>query len=164
MGVLEHYAMKSRAIKVTSTKTRPADASAYVAGDVIGTNDWVFDLQGDANAVYLIAVALRIDINALPSGMGTFKLHLYDDVTAVQLVDNAPQTYLDADKGKYLMTVQLDAVVDKGDYLFCRTTGIFDQVTLKKGASKLYGRLETDAGYTPSSGTVYNLSLIGVGI
>ena len=164
MGLLEHYADKSRGIKITSTKTRPNNATPYTIGDVVGTDDWVFDFAGCANALYLIAVALRIDVSSLPSGLSTFKLHLYNDVTAVQLTDNAPQTFLTADKDKYLMTINLDAPTDKGDFLFSRTSGIFDQITLKKGSSKIYARLETDGAFTPTALAVKTLSLIGVGI
>lgn len=164
MNNLEYYAGKSRAVKVSATKTRPNDTTAYTAGDVVGTGDWVFDFQGAVNALYLIAVALRFDVSALPSGMTTFKLHLYDAVTAVELADNAPQTFLTADKAKYLMTINLDAPTDKGDFLFSRTTGIFDQITLKKGSNKIYARLETDGAFTPTALAVKNISLIGVGI
>ncbi|MGL5709972.1 MAG: hypothetical protein ACRCW9_03910 [Cetobacterium sp.] len=159
MNNLNYYAEKSRAIKVTSTKTRLDDTIAYTAGDVIGSNDWIFDFEGYANAFDLKSVILRIDISSLPSGMTGFKLHLYDDVTAVQLVDNVPQTFLTADKAKYLGTIALSTPVDKGDFLFSMTKGINEQFILKKGSNKIYARLETDGGFTPSSADVYNLAL-----
>lgn len=151
---------KQRGIKIDTSYTRPNDTTAYTASDVIGA-DWTFDSLGEVDFLYILSVILRIDVNTLPAGMTTFKLHLYSSNTSVQLADNAPQTYLTADRAKYLGTIDLDTPVDKGDFLFSKTEDINKAFPLTSG--KIYGRLETVGAYTPTALCVKNISLIGVG-
>ena len=153
--------VKSKGIEIITSYTRPANATPYTSGDVIGP-DWEFSSKGEINMLYIMSVILRIDAGSLPSGMTTFKLHLYNSNTTVQLADNAVMTFLIADKEKYKTTIDLDAPVDKGDFLFSRTEGLNIPIKLTDG--KLYGRLETVGGYTPSSGAIKSISLIGVGL
>jgi hypothetical protein len=163
IDTLNNYARKGRGLKIGSSKTRPNDTTAYTAGDVVGgNNDWVFDALGEADMIYLMSVRLLIEAASVPAGMSTFKLHLYNAATAVQLADNAPQTFLSADKNKYIATLTLDAPTDKGEFLWSRTDGINVPISLIGG--KVYGRLETNAGYTPTALTIKTLTLVGVGI
>jgi hypothetical protein len=160
---LTNYARKGRGITISSSKTRPNNATAYTAGDVVGgDNDWVFDALGEADMIYLMSVRLLIEAASVPAGMSTFKLHLYNAATAVQLTDNAPQTFLTADKDKYLASISLNGPTDKGEFLWSRTDGLNVPISLVAG--KVYGRLETDAGYTPTALTVKTITLVGVGI
>lgn len=163
IDTLNNYARKGRGITISSSKTRPNDTTAYIAGDVVGgNNDWVFDALGEADMIYLMSIRLLIEAASVPAGMSTFKLHLYNAATAVQLADNAPQTFLTADKDKYIATISLDGPTDKGEFLWSRTDGINVPIALVSG--KVYGRLETDAGYTPTASTVKTITLVGVGI
>lgn len=152
---------KARGIKIDTNYTRPANITAYTAGDVIGA-DWTFDSLGEIDMLYLMSVILRIDVASLPAGMVGFKLHLYTANTTVQLADNDPMTFLSADKALYQGTIDLDAPVDKGGFLFSRTENIC--IPIKATANKIYGRLETVGGYTPTSEASKSISLIGVGI
>lgn len=162
LDTINTYMRKSRGLKIDSTKVRPDDTTAYSAGDVIGAGDWTFDTLGEADMLYIMSVILRVDAASLPAGMVAFKLHLYNAVTAVALADNAPQTFLTADKAAYLTTIDLTAPVDKGDYLWSRTEGLAIPVNLYNG--KVWGRLETVGGYTPTASISKTVSLIGVGI
>jgi hypothetical protein len=160
IDTINEYLRKGRGITISSTKTRPDNTTAYTAADVVGADEWEFNSLGEIDMLYLLSVILRVDVAALPAGMVGFKLHLYNAVTAVPLADNAPQTFLTADKAKYLTTIDLDAPVDKGDFLFSRTKDLVEPIQFTSG--KVYGRLETVGGYTPTALSVYNLSLIGV--
>lgn len=151
---------KQKGIKIDTSYTRPDNTTAYTAGDVIGA-DWTFDSLGEIDFLYVLSIILRVDVTTLPVGMTSFKLHLYSANTAVQLADNAPMTYLTADKAKYLGTIDLDAPVDKGDFLFSRTEDINKAFPLTNG--KIYARLETVGAYTPTASAVKTISLIGVG-
>lgn len=159
---LTQLAEMGRGIRIDSTKIRPDNATPYTANDVITTGDWTFDALNEMTMLYLMSVILRIDVNALPAGMVGFSLHLYNAVTAVQLTDNDPQTFLTADKLAYLTTIDLTAPTDKGDFLFSRTNGVDRPINLYNG--KVWGRLETLGGYTPTNLASKTLSLIGVGI
>lgn len=159
---LTQLAEMGRGITIATTIVRPDNATPYTAGDVVGTGDLVFDGLNEMTMLYLMSVILRIDVSSLPAGMVGFNLHLYNAITAVELSDNAPMTFLTADKAKYLTTIILDAPVDKGDFLFSRTNGIDRPIALTAG--KVWGRLETLGGYTPSALTSKTISLIGVGV
>jgi hypothetical protein len=159
---LVQLAEMGRGITISSTIIRPDNATPYTACDVVGTDDLTFDALNEMTMLYLMSVILRIDVASLPSGMIGFNLHLYNALTAVQLVDNVPMTFLTADKAKYLTTIILDAPSDKGDFLFSRTNGIDRLVTLTSG--KVWGRLETLGDYTPTNLASKTISLIGVGI
>lgn len=157
------YLNKRRAVNITTSKTRPDNTTAYTAGDIVCSDDWVFNGLRKVEALYLMAVIFRVDVASLPSGMSTFKLHLYNAATAVQLADNAPQTYLTADKAKMLASITLDAPVDKGDFLWSRTDSINKVLTMAAGGI-LYGRLETDGAYTPTASAVKTITLVGIGV
>jgi hypothetical protein len=163
LDTMNNFMRWSRGMVITATKTRPNDTTAYTAGDIAGGDgDWLFDSLGEANMIYLMSIRFMIDAASVPSGLSTYKLHLYNAATAVPLADNAPQTFLTAEKDKYIATIALDAPTDKGDFLFSRTEAINIPISLVGG--KVYGRLETDGAYTPTALVVKKLALIGVGI
>lgn len=163
MSLEADYLNKRRAIEIITSKTRPDNTTAYTAGDVVCSDDWVFNGLRKVEALYLMSVIFRVDVASLPSGMSTFKLHLYNAATAVPLADNAPQTYLTADKAKLLTSITLDAPTDKGDFLWSRTNGVNKVITMATGGI-VYGRLETDGAYTPTALAVKTLTLIGIGV
>lgn len=159
---LVQIAEMGRGVTISSTSVRPDNTTPYTANDVVGTGDIVFNALNEMTMLYLMSVILRIDVASLPSGMVGFYLHLYNALTAVELTDNDPMTFLTADKAKYLATITLDAPADKGDFLWSRTGGIDTPIALNAG--KVYGRLVTIGGYTPTALASKTISLIGVGI
>jgi hypothetical protein len=149
-------------IKLTSSKSRGADSTAYSAGNVVCDGDWIFDSGNKLNGLYLMSVIMRIDVSSAPSGISSYKLHLYNGSTSVPLADHAAQTYLDADKSKYITTISIDTPVDKGDYLWVRMDNLNIPIECLNGI--IYGRVETDGAYTPTPYATKTFTLIGVGI
>jgi len=148
-----------------TTVTRPADTTAYAAGDVMGATAAAIEFTniGPAAGHIIITDAdLRIDVAALPSGMTTFRLHLYDATPASALADNAAFDLPAGDRVNYLGYIDFDQMVDIGSTLYVQMTGINKK--LKMGSEpNLYGYLVTVGGFTPTSAAVKSIRLNSFG-
>jgi hypothetical protein len=97
----------------SASKTRPNDTTAYAALDVIAESDstgtvWTFANIGPSGGgkVLLTRAWIRIDVNAIPSGMGAFRVELYSTApTAIN--DNAAYNLPSGDRAKYLGYVEI---------------------------------------------------------
>ncbi len=146
--------------------TRPADTTAYAAGDVIGTATSAIHTLTPAGpsfggAVLITNVTLELDIASVPAGMTTFRLHLFN-ASPTAIADNAAFDLLSADRSKYLGFVDLPTPLDFGSTLWSETESqiywsIRKQVTLVD--ANLYGVLQTVGGYTPASASVFVLTV-----
>ena len=148
-----------------TTVTRPANTTAYAAGDVVGATAAAIkfaDIGATFGHIVITDADLRIDVTALPSGMTTFRLHLYDATPASELADNAAWDLPAGDRVNYLGYIDFDQMVDVGSTLFVQMTGVNKKV--KMGSEpNLYGYLTTTAGFTPSSATVKSIRLNSFG-
>lgn len=160
--------IKSDGGKTTASKTRPADATAYVAGDVIGADpatNWTFSnvLSNAAGMFIISSVTLEVDVAAVPAGMGGFRLHLYDSAPTA-IIDNAAFDLASGDRAKYLGYITLDTPVDLGTTLWSQTNNVNFTGKLAAASTTLSGMLETLGGYTPSSATVKSITLFVLGV
>lgn len=159
-------------IGATSTVnfTRPENTTAYTALDVIGIADsgtpanagsaiHTFTSAGPSGGVvFITGWDLTIDLTAVPSGMSSFNLDIYD-ASPTAILDNAAYDLVTADQAKHL--VRLDAVTpaDLGSSLFAGISNLNYQVKLASGVTSLYGILSTNGGYTPASATRYRVRI-----
>jgi hypothetical protein len=145
--------------------TRPADTTAYAAGDVIGATDTntaaAFAFAGIAPAagadVIITSASLEVDLTAVPSGMTGFTLHLYSVTPPSAYVDNNAWDLPSGDRASYLGAISLGTPVDLGSTLFVEQNGVNKQITA--AGATVYGYLVSAGGYTPASGTVYKVTL-----
>ena len=157
--------------KTALSITRPANILAYTAGDVVGVADAVTPANPGSGVLEFVAtgtfegsirinsVDLRVDLSAVPVGMGAFVLHLYDAAPDAVL-DNAAWTLSSAgDRAKYLGSVSLGSPAVAGATLFSQVEGVNKQVQIKEGVTSLFGVLVTAGGYIPAAGTVYAVRL-----
>ena len=145
--------------------TRPADTTAYTAGDVVGATAAAItfaDIGPTFGVVSITDADLRIDVAAVPAGMTSFRLHLYDATPPSALADNAAWDLPAGDRASYLGYIDLGSPVDVGATLFVQTTGTGAK-TIQLKTSSLFGYLVTNAGFTPGSAAVktIRLSLMG---
>ena len=146
---------------VSTSFTKKTGTSAYDALDVVGpATDAVLTFADvvppETDNIEICGATLRIDINAVPSGMTTFVLHLYSSAPTA-IADNAAFNLIAADRAKYLGSITLIAPVDLGDTLW---TQAVNQGIIRVASSKsLYGTLQTTAGWTPAASSVFTLSL-----
>lgn len=150
------------------TLTRTADTNAYTAGDVIGSSTssggavLTFDNFGPAVPIQVMFTSCRLlwEVNAVPSGATSFRLHLYRKSPASALADNAAWDLTSGDWADYLGYIDIGTPVDVGSALFIQTENLQHQCRLIEG--KVYGYLVTNGGYTPASGAVMIISLSAI--
>lgn len=153
---------------------RPANTTAYAAGDVVGVADvntaanagsaiHEFTTVGPAGGhIFITGVDLRIDLTAVPSGMTSFRLYLYSAATDA-ILDNAAWDLSSAgDRSSFRGYIDLGAPVDLGSTLYVQTDQVNKQFKLSPGVTSLFGLLVTNGAYTPASGTVYSMKLRGI--
>jgi len=142
--------------------TRTNDTNVYAAGDVIGTGTGAggavleFLLAGPSNGDIIITDDdLRIDVSAVPSGMTSFRLHLYSATPPSAFGDNAAWDLSSAgDRAAYLGYLDLGTPVDLGSTLFVQTSAVNKKLRMGAGTS-LFAYLQTIGGFTPAANTVF---------
>jgi len=130
------------------TVTRDANTTAYTAGDVVGG---VINFKGmPAKADILVtSVDLRVDIASIPSGMTSFRLHLYKERPASALADNAARDLPSGDRDDYIGFADVGVIADLGSTLYVQNSDIRMQV--RTGDIGLFGYLVTTGAFTPAS-------------
>lgn len=150
------------AYKSQVTITRPANTTAYTAGDVVGGKIEFAGLKGFPD-ILITAADLAIDVSAIPAGMTSFRLHLYDVTPPSDLADNAAWDLPSGDRASYLGYVDLGSPADVGSTLFAQV----DQVNkhLGPGSTGVWGYLVTNGAFTPAGNSeVYRARLYAVGL
>lgn len=133
------------------TVTRPANTTAYTANDVVGGAIAFTSAGPTAGNVVITSVDLRYDVNAVPSGMTTFRLYLYSVTPPSALADNSAWDLPSGDRASFLGYVDIGTVNDLGSTLFAQVDAVNRQVKLGTSETALYGYLVTAGAYTPSS-------------
>lgn len=144
---------------------RPNDTNAYTALDVVGTSTSAggavlsFAALGPSGGTIIITSAdLRVDASSVPSGMTSFRLHLYNGSPNSNLGDNGAWDLTSGDRATYLGYIDLGAPVDVGSTLYCQVDGVNKMVKLS-GGTTLYAYLVTIGGYTPAAQTNHQVRL-----
>jgi hypothetical protein len=139
--------------------TRPANTTAYAANDVIGSSTaagggviTIPSTGGDHLLLTLISNEFRVDLAAVPSGMTSFRLHLYSASPPSAYADNDPWDLPAGDRTYYIGHLDLGTPADFGSTLYVHSNAIYQGLLLPPGGT-MYGYLVTVGGYTPASGT-----------
>lgn len=154
----------------TLSFTRPSNTTAYSANDVIGVADSVTPANagsaihtmagcGPASAVMTLRSAqLFHDVNAIPSGMTTVRLWLFN-ASPTAILDNAASTLVPAaDKLKFCCYVDLTTAEDLGDVVMNPAYNVNKDLVLGT-SGELYAIIQTVGGFTPASAGVFRLQL-----
>lgn len=151
----------------SASKTRPNDTTAYAALDVLAESDsagtvWTFSniAPSTGGTIILYRATLRIDVSAIPSGMGNFRMHLYSTApTAIN--DNAAYDLPSGDRAKYVGFVEIPTPLDLGATLFADTSsqGYSFTMPVVAASGTLYGIFQTVNGYTPTAQAVKTVTL-----
>jgi hypothetical protein len=134
--------------------TRAANMTQYSIGDVVGGVLTIANAGPAGGDVLLAGLRLLWNINALPSGMGPFTLHLYNAAPPSAIADNSPWTLGGGDRGVYLdhidgLTV---AALGTGTQTVQGALNEFlGQFKLASGSTSLFAYLVTTAVFTPAS-------------
>ncbi len=149
---------------VQVTITRPANTTAYTANDVLGgALTFATGLTSGQRAM-IAGVDLMPQIGAIPSGMTSFTLHLYNVTPPSALADNAAFDLPSGDRASYLGAISVGTPADLGSTLFVETNNINKAIQLS-GSANVFGYLVTAGAFTPAANSeVYliRLQLLGL--
>jgi hypothetical protein len=141
--------------------TRPANQTPYTALDVVGGVIEFPNMGPAGGQIKITSVDLRIDVAAVPAGMTTFRLHLYNVTPPSAIADNAAWDLPAGDRAAYLGYVDILTPVDVGSTLSIQTDALNRQVKL--AGTSLFAYLVTTGGFTPAANSeVYNPRLYSV--
>jgi hypothetical protein len=147
----------------TAIITRPNNTTAYDAGDIIGGNSssiLTFSNVLPTKGVGFIVICawMKIAVNAVPVGMSSFRLHIYN-ASPTNIADGVAFNLATADLAKYLGYITLSTPTDFGDNLFTQIENINFKRTLATTSNSIYGMLQTVGAFTPSAQAVKTIGL-----
>ena len=153
---------------VSSTLTRSNDTTAYAANDVFGeATASVLSFSSICNnnesGFVITGANIRIDINAVPSGMGQFRVHLYNAVPSA-ITDNLAYNLPSGDRSKYLGYVVCNTPKDLGDTILSQNDNINFKSECAASTNTIYGIVETLNAFTPSANDVLTVTLKAVDV
>jgi hypothetical protein len=153
----------SAGFRTTVTITRPSNATAYTAGDVVGDTGGsailTFSNMGPNSGYVLIqSAALIFSDSAVPSGMGSFRVHLYS-ASPTAIADNAAYDLVSADRSAYMGYFDFPAPVDFGGTLYTQTDYIGRMIKMATNSTTVYVQIETKGAYTPVSASTVELRI-----
>ena len=148
--------------------TRPADTTAYTAGDVVSNSTSATTLIDLANAVrvnggsgYVVRVEVATDKKSITPRL---RVHLFNASNPTVSVDNAAMRQLYADNAKRLGWIDMPAMTTGTD-----TTNSTMSVTVNDGCrlpvvagaatTSLYAVLEALDAFTPASGEKFTVTI-----
>ncbi len=159
--------------KVTVEFTRPANTTAYTAGDLVidsATAPTLMDFASLAREAgsggYIVGARLTTDKKSITP---QFRVHLFNasDATLAHTTvgDNAPLKQLYADEAKYCGSFDLPAMTTPANSTNSDLSRTQDDGALRKpflcaaGSRSIYAALEAIDAFTPASGQKFTLTL-----
>lgn len=153
----------SKAYLASVDITRPANVTAYAAGDVIGIGSGdaaiitLSSIGPSAGFVLIQSIELVLGISAVPTGMTSFRLHFYD-TKPTAAADNSAFDVASGDRAKYLGYIDMPAPVDLGSTCFTQVDYPGKLFKLAAASTSLFVELQTIGGFTPAANSeVYSL-------
>jgi hypothetical protein len=146
----------------TDTMTRPADATAYAAGDVMGESPvasyYTFTpvAASSLGTMTVTQASLQVDTGVVTT-IGQTRLHLFKAAPTAQL-DNAAFSVPAADRANYLGYVTMETPIVCGDTAIS-TASLDFKAYVDEGARTLYGVLQAVTGFTPATGTSQKVTI-----
>lgn len=146
------------------TITRPSNTTAYSSGAVVGdTNGSAIikfaNVGAPSNVVTINTLNFSVYVGALPTGMYTFTLYLFNSAPDA-IADGAIYSLSSAgDRSKYLSSIDLAIPKLIGGTLMSQNNDLAIPVKLADNSADLYGLLVTNGAFTPTSGAVKVLTL-----
>lgn len=146
-----------------STVTRPNNATAYSAGQVVGAPAAAItfaNIGPSGGIIRITASWLMREAAALIAGETSYTLHLYNVSPPSAFADGALFDLPSGDRNAYLGSIVLGTPVDLGATLYVEQYPVEKPVTLL--TSSMFGYLVTAGAYTPVALAVHRLGLMAV--
>lgn len=150
--------------KRTAEFTRPADTTAYAAGDVVSNSTSAGAALNFSDIVRDNEQGIVLRVCAIKSGTGvsnsSLRLHLFkSDPGTVN--DNAAFSLAYADRATYIGSLLLPDFSANGATAIAEAfpTLIMPVATADGGSGNIYGVLVAEAAYTPANGEQFSVTL-----
>jgi hypothetical protein len=156
-------------LTISAEMTRPADTTAYTAGDVVSNNATTTTPVQLANIFrvasgsgYIVKLRLVTDKKSITPRL---RLHIFNVNTATVAADNAPYKELYADSDKRLGYWDMPAMITAADTTNSDMSRTLDlncriAVTAANGSRDLFVVYEALDGFTPASGQKFNITAV----
>lgn len=144
-------AASSSGYRSAAAITRPANTTPYSANDSFGGVLTFANIGPAGGHIMLTSLDLRYDVSAIPTGMTSFRLHLYTATPPSALADNAAWDLPSGDRSAYIGYAELGSPADLGATLFSQVDQANKHIKLADGSSSLFGYVVTAGGYTPAA-------------
>lgn len=151
------------------TITRAANTTPYTANDVIGGALTIANAGSTAGHVILNSVRTIFNIAAVPSGMSTMFLFLYDVTPPSAVADNGAFTVPSGDRASLLtpdgIALGTPVLSRGGSSVVLQANNLNLQFKLAAASTSLFGYLVTSAAFTPAANSetyTMTLQLLGV--
>ena len=151
------------AYRTTATITRPSNATAYTAGDVVGDTGGsaiisLADAGPSGGFVIIQSVSLVFSDSTVPSGMGAFRVHLYS-ASPTAIADNAAFDLVSGDRDTYMGFIDMPTPADFGSTLYTQTDYPGRLIKLAAASTTLFVEIETRGAYTPVSASTVSIRM-----
>ncbi len=150
-------------VEVSASQTRPDNVTPYTALDVVGQDpaaNITFATGLTAGSGFVVLGArLRIDVAAIPAGMTSFRLHLFN-AAPTAIADNEAFNLIAADRDKYIDYIEVSGIQDLGDTLWLRANEANLTGKLAAASSSLFVVEQTVGAWTPTAEMVSTITLI----
>lgn len=147
--VTNQITLKTSAYTKALTITRPANQTPYTANDVVG-GALTFTLAAiGAGNMMITGAQLELDIAAVPAGMTSLRLYLYNVTPPSALADNAAWDLPAGDRASYLGYIDLGTPVDLGSTVYVEVNNL--NKMMLAASTSVFGYLVTNGGFTPAA-------------
>lgn len=155
-------------VRVSAEVTRPANTTAYTAGDVVSESESASTLLVLTNAVrvnagsgYIVSARLNTDKKSITP---RFRVHLYNASDPTRSVDNLAHQDKYADSAKRLGYFDLPAMTTatdttNSDMSRSQDNALRHPIVAAAATRTIYALLETLDAFTPASGEKFTLTL-----
>lgn len=145
------YSLTPTSVSRQAAIARPANVTAYTAGDVIGSVLQFSTITVNGGYIMIAGVDVRYDVATLPAGMGNLRLHLYTSTPPSAFADNAAWDLPGTDRAAYAGFIDVGTLTDLGSTLYASVENVNVLRKLDAGNSALFGYLQTTNGFTPAA-------------
>ena len=137
----------SRAFRSVASFTRPANVTAYTAGDVVGDTGGsaILTFSGigpTAGFIQIQSIRVLISSGTVPTSMTGLRLHLYT-ASPTAIADNAAWDLVSGDRANYADFIDLPSITDFGSTLYTKVDYPGSLIKLTTGSASLFGLLQT---------------------
>ena len=159
-------------VRVSASKTRPADTNAYAAKDAISDStsaptgwSWASLARKTGGSGYIVKAVLG---TSQTTNTETFRLHLFNAAPTAINDNSACSAPLNTNLASYVGTINFPAAKSEGtgaDTAYANITpntpgGDLPLKFVCAADANLYGLLETPNGFTPASAQTFTIALV----